>query len=150
MTQFLKMMCLNKAKILHRKGSMNDGSQQKKIKKVCFILLKGIMKFSQSVDTSILLALVRPTDSGNIPKKRIKTNTNTRAGAEHRLTEGEKCSLMKESGPVKDTKTVDQLMKEIVEGVDSAVHGDLSRISEGHRTFSQKSVWTIFQESCGS
>ena len=114
------------AKIL--KTGPNRSSQQKK--KIDFISLKQTIKMAQSRDTPVLLAVVRPTSAEDITKTKKKIKTKTRAGAMHGRTEGEKRRMLKESGPTKDTVTVKDTMKHMVEKADRAVRGELSKLLE--------------------
>ena len=57
----------------------------------------------------------------------------TRAGIAHGLTKGEKCRMLKESGPVKDTKTMGDIKKEMLKKEDPRVKGELSKILEEYR-----------------
>ena len=66
----------------------------------------------------------------DIPKTNKKQKTKRRAGAVHGRTEGEKRRMLKESGPAKDTITVKDTMKDMVEKADRAVRGELSQILE--------------------
>ena len=77
-----------------------------------------------------MLAVVHPIRNEDIPKKIKKPKTKTRAGAAHGRTEGEKQRMLKESGPSKDTTTVKDTMKDMVEKADCAVGGELSKILE--------------------
>ena len=108
-------------------GPSNSSKQDKKIE---FISLKKTIKMAQSKDTPILLAVVRLIRNEDIPKKNKKPKTKTRAGTIHGRTEGEKRRMLKESGPAKDTTTVKDTMKDMVEKADRAVRGELSRILE--------------------
>ena len=83
---------------------------------------------AQSTGTPILLAVVRPTSNEDISKPNKKPKTKRRAGAVHGRTEGEKWRMLKESGPAKDTVTVKDTMKDMVEKADRAVRGELSQI----------------------
>ena len=98
--------------------------------KLDFISLKKTIKMAQSTDTPVLLAVVRPITNEDIPKKNKKPKTKTRANAAHGRTEGEKRRMLKESGPAKDTTTVKDTMKEMVEKADRTVRGELSGILE--------------------
>ena len=117
-------------------NSLADSAQilktgpSKPTKKLDFISLKKTIKMAQSTDTPVLLAVVRPITNEDIPKKNKKPKTKTRANAAHGRTEGEKRRMLKESGPAKDTTTVKDTMKEMVEKADRAVRGELSGILE--------------------
>ena len=84
----------------------------------------------QSKDTPILLAVVHPIKNEDIPEKNKKPKTKTRVGVAHGRTEGEKRWMLKESGLVKDTTTVKDTMKDMVENADLTVRGELSKILE--------------------
>ena len=57
-----------------------------------------------------------------------KTKTEILVGAVHRLIEGEKRRILNESGPLKNTQTLEDIQKEIVAKADRKVKGELSRI----------------------
>ena len=61
---------------------------------------------------------------------KTKTKIKARAGTAHGLAEGEKRRMLKESGPVKDTKTVEDIKKDMVKKADPKVKGELSKILE--------------------
>ena len=82
------------------------------------------------MDTPVLLAVVRPIRNEDMPEANKKSKTKTRAGAAHGMTQGEKRQMLKESGPTKDTTTVKDTMKEMVEKADRAVRGELSKVLE--------------------
>ena len=106
-----------------KKSRQND-------KKLDFISLKKTIKVAQSLDTPVLLAVVRPITNEDMPKTKKKSKTKIRAGAAHGMTQGEKRRMLKESGPAKDTTTVNDTMKEMVAKADRAVKGELSRVLE--------------------
>ena len=108
-------------------------------KKLEFISLKKTIKVAQSLDTPVLLAVVRPIRNEDMPKTNKKSKTKTRADAAHGMTQGEKRWMLKESGPAKDTTTVKDTMKEVVEKADRAVRGELSRILEEYGDIFRKS-----------
>ena len=57
----------------------------------------------------------------------------------HGLTERKKRRMLKESGPVKDTKTEEDIKKDMVKKADPNVRGELSKILEGYGDiFSEK------------
>ena len=83
-----------------------------------------------SMDTPIFLVVVHPIMNGEVPKKNKKSKTKTRASAAHGMTEDEKCRMLKEPSPTKDTSTVKDTVKEMVEKAGCAVRGELSRLLE--------------------
>ena len=93
-------------------------------KKLEFISFKKTIKVAQSLETPVLLAVVRPIMNEDMPKTNKKSKTKIRAGAAHGMTQGKKCRMLKESGPAKDTTTVKDTMKELVEKADRAVRGN--------------------------
>ena len=61
---------------------------------------------------------------------KIKPKTKTRVEALHGLIDGEKCQMLKESGLVKHTKTVEDMKKDMVAKAYPKVKGELSKILE--------------------
>ena len=55
-------------------------------KKLEFISLKKTIKVAQSLDTPVLLAVVRSITNEDVPKKNKKSKTKIRAGAAHGMT----------------------------------------------------------------
>ena len=67
-----------------------------------FISLKKTIKVAQSLDTPVLLAVVRPLTNGDMPKKNKKSKTKIRASAAHGLTKGEKAADVEGIRPSKE------------------------------------------------
>ena len=79
----------------------------------------------------IYLALIRPMDFEDVPQKRmkIKTKTTTQVGIVHGFTMGEKCWMLQESGLTKDTKTMEDIKKDMLKKADPKVKGGSCPIS---------------------
>ena len=117
------------ATILNSSGSRLNKAQDKKIE---FISLKETVRMATNDKVPVYLAVIRPTDFEDVPQKRMKTKTKVKtwAGTAHGLTEGEKRRMLKESGPIKDTKTVEDMRKDMLKKADPKVKGELSKILE--------------------
>ena len=79
---------------------------------------------NQSEDTPILFAFVRPSNNDDVFIKKIKTSSRSA----HRLTEREKCWMLRKYVPVEDTKTADQVKKKTAAKVDPTVRDEFPRI----------------------
>ena len=115
--------------ILNSSGSRLSKTQDKKIE---FISLKETLRMATNDKILVYLAVICPADFEDVTQKRMKSKTKIKTweGIAHGLTEGKKCRMWKESGPVKDTRKVEDIKKEMVKKADPKVKGELSNILE--------------------
>ena len=62
-----------------------------------------------------------------------KTKIETHASAIHRMAKGKKCRMLKESSLAKNTTTVKEMMKDMVDKADPMVRRKLSRMLKGYK-----------------
>ena len=103
--------------------------RQPKREKIDFMSFRQAARLANNTQQPMFLGMIRATEF-QIPTKKTKTKSKSRAGAAHGMTEGEKRRLSKETGPVKVDLPVTEVMKTKVAEAETAVQQQLKATLE--------------------
>ena len=122
--------------------------------KLGFISLRQAKRLANSSDTPMHLGIIRGIDDFSMQLKQTKTKTKIsrpKLATTHGMMEGEKWSLMKETGPVTTEIPAETVIETHLQKADPAVCAPLRGIFDDYRGFVplKASLWAASQEAIG-
>ena len=94
--------------------------------KIDFISIRQAAKRANKSDLPMFLCLLRPTEVPEGKKRKHKAKASAAKGQ----TEGERCRMMKETGPVKTEIPIEEVIHAKVQEADSVVRDELKGLLE--------------------
>ena len=98
--------------------------RQPKREKIDFMSFRQAARLANHKEQPMFLGMIRATEF-QMPAKKMKSNSKSKAGATHGMTEGEKRRLSKETGPIKMDLPVTEIMKTKIAKAETAMQQQL-------------------------